>query len=268
MTKITSSTNLDRRQLLTRGGASLAAAMLAPNLALGAADPLAVALAVNDIERTARYSAVASVQLLRSGAQTRNRELDVSTLRQGNASLSMRRYDFTSPSDIRDTKLLVEEKSGADNNLWLLLPSVGRVRRLSSSNQADSFAGTDFSYANLMTLDQRRFSHAITGQSGGNLTLQSSVLSGDFGRKVGYSTAITTLSAQSYVPSRIDYFDASGRATKTQTMGNVATTPDGKFILRSRRMVVHGTGRETRIDLNQLNFAPNFLGGHFRSQSL
>jgi uncharacterized protein len=259
---------VSRRQLLTRGGAGLACAMLAPNLVLGAQDAREVAQAINDVERTARYSALAEVQLLRVGSQPRTRDLEVSAARQGSESLSLRRYVFSGPADIRGTKLLVHENAGNDNSLWLLLPSVGKVRRISSSNQSNSFAGTDFTYSNLMTLDLDQFSHAITGASGGNLTLESTVKTARFGQNIGYARAVTEAASASMLPSRIDYYDARGRLLKTQTMSAATRAPDGKFILQSRHMVVHGEGRETRIRLSQIDFSPNFDGGHFRSQSL
>jgi hypothetical protein len=264
----TLSAPFSRRRLLGCAGASLSAALFVPNLVLAAADAMQVARSINDIERTAAYSATASVELIRAGSQTRNRSLDVSAARQNGQRLSLRRYEFTDPGDIRGTKLLVQENAGKDNSLWLMLPSVGKVRRVSSSNQSNAFAGTDFSYANLMTLDLDQFDHAITGQSGGDLILESVVNSAGFARNIGYARAVTVASANSMIPSRIDYFDNRGRNVKTQTMGGAKRAPDGKYILTSRRMVVNGEGRETKISLSGLDFSPNFSGDHFRSQSL
>ncbi len=264
----TTSIVLNRRRLLGCAGATFGTALFAPSLVLGASDAQQIAQAINDVERTAAYSATASVQLIRPGAQARARSLNVSAARQGGQSLSLRRYEFTDPGDIRGTKLLVHEHAGQDNSLWLMLPSVGKVRRVSSSNQSDAFAGTDFSYANLMTLDQSQFDHVITGQSGGNLILESTVKSSGFARNIGYARAVTVASASSLVPSRIDYFDRRGQHVKTQVMGSASRAPDGKYVLRARHMIVHGKGHETRISLGNLNFSPSFSNGQFNSQSL
>ncbi|MFV0474649.1 MAG: outer membrane lipoprotein-sorting protein [Pikeienuella sp.] len=262
------STPVSRRRLLSCAGASLTTALFAPNLVFGATDAMHVAREINDIERTAAYSAFASVQLIRTGSQVRNRGLNVSAARQGEESLSLRRYEFTDPGDIRGTKFLVQENAGEDNSLWLMLPSVGKVRRVSSSNQSDAFAGTDFSYANLMTLDLDEFDHVITDQSGDSLVLESTVKSESFADNIGYARVVTAASAESMIPSRFEYFDRQGRAIKTQTVDQPAPAPDGKYILQSRRMTVHGKGRETLISLSKLDFSPNFSRDHFRSQGL
>lgn len=259
---------LTRRSLMGAVGASFATALCAPTILRAASDAFEIAQAINDIERTAAYSAFATVELIRKGAQTRTRGLEVSAARQGSQSLSLRRYEFTDPGDIRGTKLLVQENTGKDNSLWLMLPSVGKVRRVSSSNQSDAFAGTDFSYANLMTLDLANFDHVVTGQSGGTITLESTAKTSGFARNIGYSRAVTVAAANSMIPNRIEYFDNKGRLVKTQTMGGGKRSPDGKYVLQSRHMVVHGKGRETKINLSKLDFSPQFSGGHFRSQSL
>ncbi|MBQ4825846.1 MULTISPECIES: outer membrane lipoprotein-sorting protein [unclassified Leisingera] len=259
---------LPRRGFLALGGGSLATAMLAPGLVLAAPDALEVATAVNNIELTGSMAAMAKVELRRTGAPVRTRDLEVSTARQGGKDLSDRRYVFLAPADVRDTKLLVHEQGRKDNDLWLMLPSLGKVRRISASKQANAFAGTDFSYANLMAMRLENFTHAITAGSGSSITLESTVRSAGYGRSIGYARAVTQARAGSMVPFQIDYFDQKGRHLKTQKMSKAAQAPDGKHILRSRHMIVHGKGRETLISLSKIDFSPNFGGGHFRSQSL
>ncbi|WP_027260026.1 outer membrane lipoprotein-sorting protein [Leisingera aquimarina] len=259
---------LPRRGFLALGGSSLATAMLAPSLVLGAPDALEVATAVNNIELTGSMAAMAKVELRRTGAPVRTRDLEVSTARQGGKDLSDRRYVFLAPADVRDTKLLVHEQGRKDNDLWLMLPSLGKVRRISASKQANAFAGTDFSYANLMAMRLENFTHAITASSGSSITLESTVRSASYGRSIGYSRAVTQARAGSMVPFQIDYFDQKGRHLKTQKMSKATRAPDEKHILRSRHMIVHGKGRETLISLSKIDFSPNFGGGHFRSQSL
>lgn len=257
-----------RRDFLRFGSSTLAAAMLAPNLLRAAPDPREVALRLNEIERTRAMTAIAKVELRRSGAKTRLRDLELSVARQGSKNLSDRRYVFLAPSDIKDTKLLVQEQNAQSNKLWLYLPSIGKPRRISAAQESNAFAGTDFSYANLMTMRVDNFSHVITDLNSKTIVLESKVKSNSYGRNIGYARAVTRASAGSYVPYQIDYFDHKGRHLKTQKMSSPARTPDGKVILRSRHMVVHGKGRETLIRLSNLSFSPRFGGGHFRSQNL
>jgi hypothetical protein len=53
---------------------------------------------------------------------------------------------FTYPNDIRGTSFLVWEHPAAEDERFLFLPSLGRVRRIAGAETQDSFAGSDFTY--------------------------------------------------------------------------------------------------------------------------
>jgi hypothetical protein len=53
---------------------------------------------------------------------------------------------FSYPNDIRGTGLLVHERPGKDDDRYLYLPALGRVRRIAGAERQESFAGSDLSY--------------------------------------------------------------------------------------------------------------------------
>jgi hypothetical protein len=56
---------------------------------------------------------------------------------------------FFSPNDIKGTALLVWEHPSADDERFLYLPALGRVRRIAGSEQQESFVGSDLSYEDI-----------------------------------------------------------------------------------------------------------------------
>jgi len=56
---------------------------------------------------------------------------------------------FTAPADIRGTGFLVWEQPGADDERFLYLPSLGRVRRIAATETQESFVGSDFTYEDI-----------------------------------------------------------------------------------------------------------------------
>jgi Outer membrane lipoprotein-sorting protein len=56
---------------------------------------------------------------------------------------------FTYPNDIRGTGFLVTEHPRADDERFLYLPSLGRVRRIAGSETQESFVGSDFTYEDI-----------------------------------------------------------------------------------------------------------------------
>ena len=56
---------------------------------------------------------------------------------------------FTLPNDIRGTGFLVWEHPDGDDERFLYLPSLGRVRRIAGSEAQESFVGSDFTYEDI-----------------------------------------------------------------------------------------------------------------------
>lgn len=56
---------------------------------------------------------------------------------------------FTLPNDIRGTGFLVWEHPDAEDERFLYLPSLGRVRRIAGSEAQESFVGSDFTYEDI-----------------------------------------------------------------------------------------------------------------------
>ncbi len=56
---------------------------------------------------------------------------------------------FTYPNDINGTGFLVWEHPSADDERFLYLPALGRVRRIASSETQGSFVGSDFTYEDI-----------------------------------------------------------------------------------------------------------------------
>ncbi len=53
---------------------------------------------------------------------------------------------FQKPASISGTRFLTIGKKSADDDRWIFLPSLGKVRRIASSEGSGSFMGTDLSY--------------------------------------------------------------------------------------------------------------------------
>src|SRR5262249_43280791 len=53
---------------------------------------------------------------------------------------------FLEPPEVRRTSVLIVEASDRDDDLFVFLPALGKVRRIAASQRADAFFGTDLSY--------------------------------------------------------------------------------------------------------------------------
>jgi hypothetical protein len=68
---------------------------------------------------------------------------------------------FTYPNDIKGTALLVWEHRSGDDERFLYLPALGRVRRIAGSEAQESFVGSDFTYEDIGGRELEAFSYRL-----------------------------------------------------------------------------------------------------------
>ena len=128
----------------------------------------------------------------------------------GTRSLSI----FLTPKDVKGTKMLTWNHPDADDDQWLFLPSLRRVKRISSSNKSSSFMGSEFSYEDLGSQEVEKYSYKwlrdekIDGED-------CWVLERTPKKESGYSKQTIYLSKRYNNPSKVDYFDRRSELLKS-----------------------------------------------------
>jgi len=74
---------------------------------------------------------------------------------------------FLSPWDLKDTSYLLFDwdDGNRDDDSWLFLPSLKRVKRLASSEKSDSFLGSDFTYSDITSSKRHFWNYSIIKSS-------------------------------------------------------------------------------------------------------
>jgi hypothetical protein len=109
-------------------------------------------------------------------ARVRERALTMTSLRGRSAPGTSRTAPdgdrllirFTFPNDIRGTSFLVWEHPDADDERFLYLPSLGRVRRIAGAETQESFVGSDFTYEDIGGREFDEYTYAFSGTDAQN----------------------------------------------------------------------------------------------------
>lgn len=89
-----------------------------------------------------------TVKTTNKRGQVKEREVEQYTTGVGNR-LYNSLIKFLSPADERGTSLLIHEYADRDDDQWLYLPDLDRIRRIAVADIADNFMGTDVTYEDL-----------------------------------------------------------------------------------------------------------------------
>lgn len=76
-------------------------------------------------------------------------------------------YFFSYPEDIKDTSYLNFDwnEEGKDDDSWLYLPSLKKVKRLAAADKSDAFLGSDFTYTDIKTYKRQYWDYSILKES-------------------------------------------------------------------------------------------------------
>ena len=151
-----------------------APAALQPSPARLSADDVARRIQDRDTGRDSRFTM--RMKLADRHGRIRERVLEVSTLRgreapgaaAGAPDGDRRLIRFSYPNDIRGTSFLVWEHPSTEDERFLFLPSLGRVRRIAGTETQDSFVGSDFSYEDIGGRELDEYTYAFAGADGEN----------------------------------------------------------------------------------------------------
>jgi hypothetical protein len=72
---------------------------------------------------------------------------------------------FTYPNDIRGTSFLVWEHPAGDDERFLYLPALGRVRRIAGQEKQESFVGSDLSYEDIGGRDIADYTYSFANEN-------------------------------------------------------------------------------------------------------
>lgn len=206
-------------------------------------------------------SANASFQLINKNGDRRIRETFGTTKLQGKGLDTKRMTRFMSPSDIKNTVTLLVEHSDGDDDMWIYLPALKKVRRIASSNKSESFVGTDLSYGDVIGHKVQDWQHKIitTENQQGRLctVIESTPNSKVIADSSGYSKRILWVDNESALALKTEFFNTNQQLLKTSILSQIVNVDKEKSRWQPMLMEVQNvqTGHKTVIEWK--NFKAN-----------
>lgn len=213
-----------RRRSGNRGAALLivvaTVAFLMYSQVAWSASPDAAALMARNAAVTSFSTSTADAEFVLESkdGNRRIRRASMASKQQPGGAGTMRFVRFEAPADIRGTSTLLIEQSAQDDDMWVYLPAMKRVRRLIASNKKDSFIGTDFSYGDVMGHKVADWKHTLLGERQRDGVWHHVVESVPVDQAVlansGYAKRTTWLRKDNSATSYVETEDAGGQPYK------------------------------------------------------
>lgn len=197
------------------------------------------------------------IELTNAQGQKRVRQTVGQSKLMKNGADNMRLTRFTEPADVKGTGVLLIEHQGADDDMWIWLPAVKKVRRLSASNKRDGFLGTDLSYGDVIGHRVEDWTHTLVREEkvdGTDAVVIDSVpRTPQVQTNSGYSKRRTWVSKSNAMTLRGEFWDEAGQPLKTMVASQLKRVDEARDKWQAMRIEAKNlqTGHSTVVTVTE-----------------
>jgi hypothetical protein len=181
---------------------------------------------------------------------------------------------FLYPADVQGTGYLQIQHYDGEDDMWIYLPALKKVRRLVANNKKDSFVGSDFSYGDILVPVVDTYRHTLVRDEaldGEDCYVIESIPSTEQIKKdYGYAKWLAWIRKSNFMEKKVEYFDTAGRPLKTQVIPQVKEVDDRahKWWAVRREIANHQTGHSTILVFDALDAAQPVREDYFTPRYL
>ncbi len=169
---------------------------------------------------------------------------------------------YQSPKNIKGTAFLTFDYPEAkkDDDQWLYLPAMRKVRRISAADRGDYFLGTDFSYEDIkkeskVTIED--YTWATIGEEtldGHECYVTEGIpVSKEIAKELGYGKTKAWVDKEIWMARKVDYWDTRGNYLKTNHITDIQNI-QGIWTLHQMDVRNHKTGHHTRFSFSDIDY--------------
>lgn len=175
--------------------------------------------------------------------------------------------EFLWPADVKGTRMLTYTHKNRNDDQWLYLPALNRVKRISSNNQSGSFMGSEFAYEDISSQEIEKYTYKFIKDdtlNGRNIWVIERYPTN---KKSGYSKQVAFIDKEYKNPLKIDYYDRKGELLKTSIFADYKKY--GKFWRQNKiEMINHQTKKSSILTWTNREIGTPLSATTFHKNSL
>ncbi len=183
---------------------------------------------------------------------------------------------YQSPANVKGTGFLTYDypRAETDDDQWLYLPALRKVRRISASDRGDYFLGTDFTYEDIkketkIAIEDYTFSTLGTEEVDGHLTylLEGTPINSETAEELGYSRVLWRIDPEIWMSRKIEMWDVNGNSLKTLRNEDIENI-QGIWTTLKLTAVNHKTGHLTIFTFSEVDYQAPVDDSMFEQRAL
>ena len=154
-------------------------------------------------------------------------------------------FIFDEPRDVRGTAFLIHTNRDESDDIWLFLPALERVKRISSSNRSGSFMGSEFAYEDITDQVIEKFTYRYLGDEPCGDLVCTVIERVPLEEDSGYSRQLIWHDTDEYRSWKVEFYDRRNELLKTLTAADYELHLERFWYAGQQTMVNHRTGKST-----------------------
>jgi len=176
---------------------------------------------------------------------------------------------FDNPKDVKGTVFLNFTHKTGDDDQWLYLPALKRVKRISSRNKSGSFMASEFAYEDISSHEVEKYTYKwIRDEEYNGLDCFVVEYYPVDMKNSGYIRQISWIDKQEYLIHKVEYFDRKNSHLKTLTFKGYKKYLNRFWRVDEMNMVNHQNGKSTRLEFSDYKFQTGLKDSDFNKNSL
>jgi hypothetical protein len=175
---------------------------------------------------------------------------------------------FNRPKDVKGTVLLNYTHKTGDDNQWLYLPALKRVKRISSGNKSGPFVGSEFSYEDITSQEVEKYNYKWIKEESVKGLLCNVIERYPVYENSGYMRQIVWIDKEEYRIWKIEFYDRKNTLLKTLTFKGYQKYLDRFWYADEMHMVNSQTGKSTQLLNSNYKFETGLKPKNFNKNSL
>ena len=183
---------------------------------------------------------------------------------------------YHAPASVKGTGFLNVDyvEPGRDDDRWIYLPAMRKVRRIAASDRGDYFFGTDFTYEDINNETKvnvadysRRYLRPEDLEGVACLVMEANPIDEKAAAELGYSRVVSWVDPRMWMLRRADYFDLQGRALKTIHFRDVRLVQE-KWTAHVLEAINHLTDHRTILRFEDVRYSESLDDDLFTLRTL
>jgi outer membrane lipoprotein-sorting protein len=188
----------------------------------------------------------------------------IELLDDGDKSLTV----FDSPNDVKGTSFLSFSHLEGNDDQWLYLPALKRVKRISSRNKSGSFMGSEFSFEDLTSFEVEKYTYEYLRDEPCNNETCWVIVQYPVDKYSGYKRRIVWIDQSEYRVQKTEFYDRKDTLLKTLTFSAYRQHLNKFWRADQLEMVNHQSGKSTLLKYNDLQLKTGLDDKDFNKNAL